>query len=460
MADEVRPMDIIVEQKAEQELFPRWFNDTDCTPDCVVCVKQFGKHERDSGSFGEVYLQDQTAIKMIKNYKGIACSTAIREVMIYNKIGTKSPHVVRCIKCKFDEMGNAELTLERADMSLLSFSRCSRFRATVDGYEQMSVHFVLWSLLKSVSYLNSCQVMHRDIKPGNVLVFGGPRLALCDMGGARLTKAEITVMDMRMSDSVCTKHYAPPEEQYGKHNMTFDSFSVAATVMHYAMSTAPMYQPMNKVSRKTFVKFCKPHPDLLLLLKMLTRKNPENRASAHEALSMFEMMFPHLVCKYNQYYVSGRDGSTIPPRFTLAENSHWQWDRLHMFSNQVWPCIIECIYKCQTHSGAVPVVAFYVLNLLYNLMQTTELCNDLNCYVMFLPTFLRASLLMVGSYCETEKFLESFHEVFLRHRCVQLHHCLNESLYACQALSNLTVDWMYPQHLSTLVQVQDLCRIE
>ena len=79
----------------------------------------------------------------------------------------------------------------------------------------------------ALAALHACGVLHRDVKPANILIdsFGNPGLA--DFGLAAIAAAETTA-----ADAVCvTSAYAPPEA-FGMHPATEsgDVFSLAATL--------------------------------------------------------------------------------------------------------------------------------------------------------------------------------------------------------------------------------------
>ena len=79
----------------------------------------------------------------------------------------------------------------------------------------------------ALAALHACGVLHRDVKPANILIdsFGNPGLA--DFGLAAIAAAETTT-----ADAVCvTSAYAPPEA-FGMHPATEsgDVFSLAATL--------------------------------------------------------------------------------------------------------------------------------------------------------------------------------------------------------------------------------------
>jgi len=450
-----------VEEQEEPELFPRWFSTEDCDPPCRFCEKQRSSSKQyDKGTFGVVMLCDGYATKKVPSIshkhgmypERIVCPSALREIVAFTRLGNGCPQLVRHLKpIEVDENANTTLTLEKADVSLLYFAMCHRFRRGLPGFEYMSVHFVLWSLLRAVAYMNHCDLMHRDIKPGNVLVFGGPRVALCDFGGVRSTKALLHADDMLMSDEVCTKHYAPPEEAKEKHSEVFDSYSVAATVIHYTMSGAPMYDPRTKVNLKTFVKYCKGKPHLLSILRVLSLKCPTRRLSCTDGLSIFESTFPSLVQRFKVFTGECAD---VPP----VVASGGDWNRVyHHFSSAVWPCLLEC---ARVYNQGLPVL-FLVLNFLCNL--TPPVCTELKCYVMYLPEFFRTACAVAGSalFEEPLDLLEECHRLLSRHRCQILSSIKGEAMFACQQLVNSTVYWQFPPkgELDSVQQLQTLLHL-
>jgi hypothetical protein len=475
----------------EQEMFPRWFvvGDSVCADTCFVCAREKAGRDYERGTFGTVMLQPGSAEKIIsKKTVGVACSSALREMTAFSLLGTSCHETVHCLgPPQVSDNGSVSFPLERAEVSLVNFAKCARARTRVPGYENMSVHFVLWSLLKAVTYLNRCQLMHRDLKPGNVLVFPGPRVALCDFGAVRFTSAQLSELDVTMSDVVCTKFYAPPEEPTGKHNLLFDSYSIAATVVHYAMSTAPMFHPMTKTSRRTFIKLCKPYLRLLTIVRMLVRTDPAQRYSAAEALQVFEDFFPSMVARFKSYNVSclRQEGSVLPLLITAgltsgglttvgltsgglpcrgikAHDQECKWDRFHDFKDKVWPTLVKCIQVCQVSeekkafekSGCL-ATAFYVLNMLQNVSQEPEPpCYLGKCYIMLLPTLVRVASVLTGSADDTEDYLGICHGMLQPHRCVHYHNVLTEAVQSTRALTAVGPNWIYPAHLHTLEDLQ------
>ncbi|KAJ6794404.1 mitogen-activated protein kinase 4 [Iris pallida] len=67
--------------------------------------------------------------------------------------------------------------------------------------------YFLFQLLRGVKYLHSANVLHRDLKPGNLLINANCDLKICDFGMARTTGRK----DQIMTEYVVTRWYRAPE---------------------------------------------------------------------------------------------------------------------------------------------------------------------------------------------------------------------------------------------------------
>lgn len=67
--------------------------------------------------------------------------------------------------------------------------------------------FFIFQLLKGLKYLHSANVLHRDLKPGNLLVNANCDLKICDFGLARTNQGD----GQFMTEYVVTRWYRAPE---------------------------------------------------------------------------------------------------------------------------------------------------------------------------------------------------------------------------------------------------------
>jgi len=90
---------------------------------------------------------------------------------------------------------------------------------------QDHIKVFLYQILRGVKYLHSAKIIHRDIKPGNLLVNSNCVLKICDFGLARVEEEDCS---KHMTQEVVTQYYRAPEILMGaKHYTTaVDMWSV------------------------------------------------------------------------------------------------------------------------------------------------------------------------------------------------------------------------------------------
>jgi nemo like kinase len=70
------------------------------------------------------------------------------------------------------------------------------------------VKVFLYQILRGLKYLHSARILHRDIKPGNLLVNSNCLLKICDFGLARVDESDSSKL---MTQEVVTQYYRAPE---------------------------------------------------------------------------------------------------------------------------------------------------------------------------------------------------------------------------------------------------------
>jgi mitogen-activated protein kinase 1/3/mitogen-activated protein kinase 6 len=71
--------------------------------------------------------------------------------------------------------------------------------------------FFLYQLLRGMKFLHSAHILHRDLKPRNLLVNSNCDLKVCDFGLARADLPNLTIRAAKMTDYVATRWYRAPE---------------------------------------------------------------------------------------------------------------------------------------------------------------------------------------------------------------------------------------------------------
>ncbi|KAI6177534.1 Mitogen-activated protein kinase [Aphelenchoides bicaudatus] len=95
--------------------------------------------------------------------------------------------------------------------------------------QQLTVDHVkvfIYQILRGLKYLHSAKILHRDIKPGNLLVNSNCILKICDFGLARIWDKSDTTSNM--THEVVTQYYRAPELLMGarKYTGAIDVWSV------------------------------------------------------------------------------------------------------------------------------------------------------------------------------------------------------------------------------------------
>jgi len=179
------------------------------------------------GSFGTVfrglYRTQEVAVKVLKNQRwGLKISEFFREMKIMEEL--RSPYIVNfigavvfpgrmCIVTEFIQHGSLASLIRKESLSLLL-----KVRMCLD-------------CARGMAYLHSCKIMHRDLKPDNLLVLSLDEIApivckLTDFGSTREVGEE---MSANYTKGVGTPIYMAPEilESEGGYSMGADVYSFA-----------------------------------------------------------------------------------------------------------------------------------------------------------------------------------------------------------------------------------------
>ncbi|TKY57075.1 Cyclin-dependent kinase B2-2 [Spatholobus suberectus] len=186
------------------------------------------------GTYGKVYRAREKATGMIvalkktrlhEDEQGVP-PTTLREVSILRML-SRDPHVVKLMDLKQDhnKQGNTVLYLvfEYMDTDLYKFIRS--FSQTPQAIPPQTIKCLMYQLCKGVAFCHSHGILHRDLKPQNLLM--DPKtmtLKIADLGLAR----EFTVPIKQYTREILTLWYRAPEVLLGAthYSMAVDMWSV------------------------------------------------------------------------------------------------------------------------------------------------------------------------------------------------------------------------------------------
>ncbi|KAJ8600864.1 hypothetical protein CTAYLR_008214 [Chrysophaeum taylorii] len=180
---------------------PEEFEDFFFDPSCYALSKAIGR-----GSYGlvvsgrDLRAELPCAIKKIGNAFAdlVDAKRIVREIRLMHRLS--HPNLLRIYDCyanglDFDEIYIVTELLQ-TDLHDVIYARRPLSRA--------HVQFFCYQLLRGLEHMHAAGVLHRDVKPGNILLNEKCELKLCDFGLARCLTTDMT-------EYVVTRWYRAPE---------------------------------------------------------------------------------------------------------------------------------------------------------------------------------------------------------------------------------------------------------
>ena len=119
-------------------------------------------------------------------------------------------------------------------------------------YDEARAVDIMTQVAKALEHAHQYHIIHRDIKPDNIMVTADGGAKLCDMGLAKSAESKSKVT---MEGTVVgTPHYMSPEQAQGEEDLDTrsDIFSLGATFYHFLSGTFP-FEGQNPVTIMTRV---------------------------------------------------------------------------------------------------------------------------------------------------------------------------------------------------------------
>ena len=198
-----------------------------------------------SGATGDVYEAidrdrgGRTAIKALRLQHPFAISRFKREFRVLQDV--EHPNLVSLGEL-IEENGRLYFTMELVD----GHDFLGYVRPTGDGFDEARVRHAFTELGAALEALHARGLVHRDVKPSNVLVTGADRVVLLDFGLALDVDEPATTWSG--PSIVGTPHYMSPEQAAGQAAGPASDWYSAGVILYEALTGRPPHEgPVMKI---------------------------------------------------------------------------------------------------------------------------------------------------------------------------------------------------------------------
>lgn len=196
-----------------------------------VLGKQLG-----SGTYGEVYLAQKksdgakVAVKFYKHdgkdgKKYIEIDyTSLREASILRDL--QHENIVKLREIIFEQNSGFAMIFEYCPKDLRSYIK--HLKDSMKTISEKDLKQFSYQIIKGMDYLHANCILHRDLKPDNILLDENNNVKLADFGLAR----QLSQPFREYSNTILTLYYRAPELLYGetKYSIGVDMWSIACTL--------------------------------------------------------------------------------------------------------------------------------------------------------------------------------------------------------------------------------------
>ncbi|WVR00277.1 hypothetical protein IAU59_007420 [Kwoniella sp. CBS 9459] len=139
------------------------------------------------------------------------------------------------------------------------------------------IQYFLYQLLRGMKYIHTANVIHRDLKPGNLLVNSDCELKICDFGLARgfkpVTGEEGQNDELKLTEYVATRWYRAPEVMLSNRRYTtaIDVWSIGC-ILAELLGGKPIFKGKDYVDQVNLILSVLGTPDDETLLKVGSEK--------------------------------------------------------------------------------------------------------------------------------------------------------------------------------------------
>ncbi|GAB5355354.1 hypothetical protein AAMO2058_000198600, partial [Amorphochlora amoebiformis] len=161
-----------------------------------------------------------------------------REIMFLQELNmSHHPNIIRLLNVlKADNDRDIYLVFEYMEINLHAVIRANIL-------EQVHKKYILYQIIKSLKFLHSGELIHRDMKPSNVLLNSDCHCKLIDFGLARSSaNLNLDNSNVVLTDYVATRWYRAPEILLGstKYTKSVDMWSIGC-ILGELLGGKPMF---------------------------------------------------------------------------------------------------------------------------------------------------------------------------------------------------------------------------
>lgn len=217
------------------------------------------------GGMGAVYLahraddeyQKQVAIKLVR--AGIANREVLRRFRSERQIlaNLDHPNIAKLLDAGTTDSGTPYVVMDYVEGKPID-EYCDRISLSIEDRIRL-----FRKICGALHYAHQNLVVHRDIKPGNILVTAEGEPKLLDFGIAKLLKSEpfASIAETRAGTAAMTPEYASPEQVRGEAVTTTSDVYSLGVVLYELLTGRRPYTVNRQQPREIERAICEQQPD-------------------------------------------------------------------------------------------------------------------------------------------------------------------------------------------------------